>query len=256
MIREACLRVLVLCTIFLKEAAAAGLCLAEIGEMMSREFRAGEEEPSELEVVCMEARRLITEGEVRSPLSDLEDEEFQFDIDCEEIKYDFIPKTITEDYMARTPSQFGTVTANGCFPLSKLEESIEEEEEEEEEKASIGNDVGKVGLAVLPIPERLTTMSKLSMSLKNSTLCDKKQKSQKLAKAENGYFANTSSGHRSANEQLPPSMTFVKLADMSEQEWTLFLDKFQELLYPAFSKRKSVTLGQRQIQRLGTSCQF
>ena len=38
MIREACLRVLVLCTIFLKEAAAFGLCLAEIGEMMSMEF--------------------------------------------------------------------------------------------------------------------------------------------------------------------------------------------------------------------------
>ena len=38
MIQEACLRVLVLCTIFLKEAAAFGLCLAEIGEMMSREF--------------------------------------------------------------------------------------------------------------------------------------------------------------------------------------------------------------------------
>ncbi|MQK22206.1 hypothetical protein EI013_27970, partial [Escherichia coli] len=33
MIREACLRVLVLCTIFLKQAAAFGLCLAEIGEM-------------------------------------------------------------------------------------------------------------------------------------------------------------------------------------------------------------------------------
>jgi hypothetical protein len=32
MIREACLRVLVLCTIFLKEAAIHGLCLAEIGE--------------------------------------------------------------------------------------------------------------------------------------------------------------------------------------------------------------------------------
>ena len=47
MIREACLRVLVLCTIFLKEAAAFGLCLAKIGEMMSREFRGGEEEPSE-----------------------------------------------------------------------------------------------------------------------------------------------------------------------------------------------------------------
>ncbi|KAL9297337.1 hypothetical protein ACSQ67_023233 [Phaseolus vulgaris] len=52
MIREACLRVLVLCTIFLKEAAAFGLCLAEIGEMMSREFQGHEEEPSELELIC------------------------------------------------------------------------------------------------------------------------------------------------------------------------------------------------------------
>ncbi|KAJ0789064.1 putative 1-phosphatidylinositol 4-kinase [Helianthus annuus] len=32
MIREACLRVLTLCTIFLKQAAGFGLCLAEIGE--------------------------------------------------------------------------------------------------------------------------------------------------------------------------------------------------------------------------------
>ncbi|PWA91646.1 phosphoinositide 4-kinase gamma 7 [Artemisia annua] len=46
MIREACLRVLIVCKIFLKEAAAYGLTLAEIGEMMRREFRRGEEEPT------------------------------------------------------------------------------------------------------------------------------------------------------------------------------------------------------------------
>ncbi|KAJ9163465.1 hypothetical protein P3X46_023131 [Hevea brasiliensis] len=257
MIREACLRVLVLCTIFLKEAAAAGLCLAEIGEMMSRDFRAGEEEPSELEVVCIEARRLITEREVLSPRTDLGDEEFQFDIDSEETEIDYTPKTTTEDYLTGTPFQFGTVVGNGRFPLSKLEESIEEEVEEEEEE-SIVDYIGKEGFADLPLAEMSPTMSKLSISLKNSTLGDKKQKCQKLsgAKPENGYFANTSSGHRSANEQLPASMSFVKLTDISEEEWTPFLDKFQELLYPAFAKRKSVTLGQRQIQRLGTSCQF
>ncbi|CAA0822476.1 Phosphatidylinositol 4-kinase gamma 7 [Striga hermonthica] len=66
MIRDGCLRVLVLCTVFLKEAAANGLCLAEIGEMMSREFRSGEEEPSELEVISIEARRLAAE-EILSP---------------------------------------------------------------------------------------------------------------------------------------------------------------------------------------------
>ncbi|KAL1536573.1 phosphatidylinositol 4-kinase gamma 7-like isoform X2 [Salvia divinorum] len=66
MIRDACLPVLYLCTTLLKEAAAQGLCLTEIGEMMSREFLSGEEEPSELEVICIEARRLMDE-ELSSP---------------------------------------------------------------------------------------------------------------------------------------------------------------------------------------------
>ncbi|WP_348235592.1 hypothetical protein, partial [Salmonella enterica] len=60
----------------------------------------------------------------------------------------------------------------------------------------------------------------------------------------------------SANEQLPASASFVKLADMKDYEWALFVEKVQELLHPAFAKRKSITLGQKQRQRLGTSCQF
>lgn len=97
------------------------------------------------------------------------------------------------------------------------------------------------------------------MSLKNTSLGEKNKKHANYfgTRPENGYLmTNTSSGHRSANEQLPASVTFVKLADMNEDTWSLFLDKFQELLHPAFAKRKSATLGQRQRQRLGTSCQF
>lgn len=247
MIREACLRVLVLCTIFLKEAASCGLCLAEIGEMMSREFRAGEEEPSELEVVCMEAMMLVAEREVMSPKSSLGDVEFQFDIDCEEPESDFTPKMATYDYtnVSAFPSGNG-----GRNPLSRLDEIFEEEEESEEE----------VKFDRLPIPqalERLPSISKLSMSLQDTTFGDKSHKYPKLsvAKQENGY-QNSSSTHRSANEQLPASASFVKLADMNEEEWSLFLEKIPELLYPAFAKRKSITLGQKQRQRLGTSCQF
>ncbi|XP_041013215.1 phosphatidylinositol 4-kinase gamma 5-like isoform X2 [Juglans microcarpa x Juglans regia] len=259
MIREACLRVLVLCTIFLKEAATFGLCLAEIGEMMSREFRSGEEEPSELEVVCMEARRMIAE-EVLSPKADSIDENFQFDIDCEELELDVTPKKmVLDDYMARAPFQSGMSGGYVRCPLSRLEESIEEEEEEEEdEDEESQGEEEQEGIATLPAAETIPTMSKLSMSLKNTVLSEKNKKHQKHtgAKLESGYLSNTSSGHRSANEQLPASMSFVKLADMSEDEWTMFLEKFQELLHPAFGKRKSVTLGQRQRQRLGTSCQF
>ncbi|KAJ6902889.1 phosphatidylinositol 4-kinase gamma 7-like [Populus alba x Populus x berolinensis] len=250
-IRDACLRVLLLCTIFLKEAASSGLCLAEIGEMMSREFRAGEEEPSELEVVCIEARRLIAEREVFSPRGYLgDDQDFQFDLDCDEPHYDFIPKVTADDYLTRSPFQFGIGSGSGRFLLSKLEESIEEEESEGEEEQE--------GFTALRTPEKLPAISKLSMSLKSSIpLGDKNQKFSGT-KPENGYLSNRSSGHRSANEQLPASMSFVELADMTEEEWTLFMEKFQELLYPAFAKRKSVTCGQRQRQRqrLGTSCQF
>ena len=252
MIREACLRVLVLCTKFLKEAAAFGLCLAEIGEMMSREFRGGEEEPSELEVVCIEAKKLLAEREILSPKAEAGDEEFQFDIDCEEAAgFGYASKMATEDFVARTPFHFGFLGSSGRNPLSKLEENIEEEEEyegEEEEDRFVGLRRG----------ENISTASKLSMSLKNISLGEKNEKHLKFpgSKLENGYLTSSSSGHRSANEQLPPSPSFVKLADMNDEEWFLFLEKFQELLYAAFAKRKSVTIGQKQRQRLGTSCQF
>ncbi|XP_016443011.2 phosphatidylinositol 4-kinase gamma 7 [Nicotiana tabacum] len=248
MIREACLRVLVLSTIFLKEAATYGLCLAEIGEMMSREFRRGEEEPSELEVVCLEARRMIAEREILSPKAEVDEEEFQFDIDYEDAGYAFSPNMASEDFMTRNPFQFPFGGGNGRTQLFKLDESIEEEESEEEDTS----------FNYVPAPAKNVSESKLSMSLKNISLGDKKQKHPNFSgtKPENGNLARASSGHRSANEQLPVSSSFLKLADMNEEEWRLFLEKFQELLYPAFDKRKSVTVGQRQIQRLGTSCQF
>ncbi|KAL1332214.1 hypothetical protein HN51_061061 [Arachis hypogaea] len=253
MIREACLRVLVLCTIFLKEAAAFGLCLAEIGEMMTREFRSGEEEPSELEVVCLEARKMLVEREELSPSprTDLGEDYFQFDIDCDEAGSDFNPKMAMDDPLTRSPKPiFGNGYARS--PLSKLDESIEEGEE--------GSDGEYPEGPANPTHDgNIPPVSKLSVSLKNTMLSEASQKHQTYFGGKSdtdAYFANTSSGHRSANEQLPASISFVKLVDMTEDEWTMFLEKFVDLLYPAFARRKSITLGQRQRQRLGTSCQF
>lgn len=256
MIREACLRVLVLCTIFLKEAAAFGLCLTEIGEMMTREFRSGEEEPSELEVVCLEARKMLAEKmladrEELSPRTESGDDEFQFDLDCDEVVSYFTLKMSLDDPQTRAPFQPGLGNGFARSALSKLDECIEEGEEETDGESP-------QEYVTFPAQEKLPTISKLSESLKNTMSGEKNQNQQKYSggKADNGYFANTSSGHRSANEQLPASVSFVQLADMTEDEWTMFLEKFQELLHPAFARRKSITLGQRQRQRLGTSCQF
>lgn len=253
MIREACLRVLVLCTIFLKEAAAFGLCLAEIGEMMTREFRGGEEEPSELEFVCMEAMKLI-EREVISPKSEIsEDKEFLFDIDCVG-GLEIAPKMVSDEVIIGEPYQFGLQGNNGRWPLSKLEEDIEDEEEDE----NLSEEENGNSFIGIPSHEKIPTVSKLSMSLKNTSLGEKNKKQMKFpgVKADVGYAANSSSGHRSANEQLLASPTFINIGEMSEDEWALFLEKFEEFLYPAFAKRKSIYTGQMQRPRLGTSCQF
>ena len=51
-----CLRVLHVGTLLLKKAASAGLCLAEIGAVVSRPLVGMDEEPSELEKLCWAAR--------------------------------------------------------------------------------------------------------------------------------------------------------------------------------------------------------
>ncbi|XP_071709673.1 phosphatidylinositol 4-kinase gamma 5-like [Rutidosis leptorrhynchoides] len=250
MIREACLRVLVLCTVFLKEAASYGLCLAEIGEMMSREFRCGEEEPSELEVLCMDARKVVAEKEtemaVLSPKCDDFEDGFQFDIDCDESAFDLTPKLSNDSFVNTSlPYQFGY----GRNPLTKLEETIEEEEEEEGSDEET-NEVVPYASTVVP------SVSKLSISLTNS--CSLGDKGKKTKVESNGGFVGvtSSSGHKSANEMLPAGTNFVKFDDMNEEEWSAFLDIFQDLLHDAFAKRKSIVMGQKPRQRLGTSCQF
>jgi hypothetical protein len=43
----------------LKQAVVAGLCLADIGQMMTREFFRGEESSSELEKICLKVKASI-----------------------------------------------------------------------------------------------------------------------------------------------------------------------------------------------------
>ncbi|KAK7336397.1 hypothetical protein VNO77_16937 [Canavalia gladiata] len=62
LLRECSIRVLIVCTIFLKQAANAGLCLADIGQMMSRKFCGGEELASEMENICLKVKASIPRG--------------------------------------------------------------------------------------------------------------------------------------------------------------------------------------------------
>ncbi|XP_073008656.1 phosphatidylinositol 4-kinase gamma 8-like [Typha latifolia] len=90
-LKESSVRILILCTIFLKTAATVGLCLADIADMMTREFSALEEGPSVLDTLCKKAEDAVTKTEHHllgsSPPSDRDSEggedgnEFQFEME-------------------------------------------------------------------------------------------------------------------------------------------------------------------------------
>lgn len=250
MIREACLRVLVLCTLFLKEAAAFGLCLAEIGDMMSREFHGHDEDPSELEQICIEAKKLLDQEEFSSFEAEVGDRDLtQFQLDCEDRDWDSTTN-IEEKPTVLLPPQFGTKNGNCRIKLSKLEESATEEDEAGSE-GELPSDADEYNG---PVGNWVPNISKLSVSVKDTGIGEKSW--QRLGvKLGSGFLAGTSSGNTSVNE-LPASSNFVTLTDMDEEKWNQFLENFHRLLVPAFVNCKRRNLGERQRQRLGTSCQF
>ncbi|KAH7276844.1 hypothetical protein KP509_39G024400 [Ceratopteris richardii] len=100
MLREACHRMLVLSTTLLKKAAAAGLCLAEIGEMMTRDQI---EERSELEMLCFQAKDELSGADIDDGFSDFsltEANEEQFDFELDENDEDESASELEESFSA------------------------------------------------------------------------------------------------------------------------------------------------------------
>jgi hypothetical protein len=242
MIHEASLRVLVLSTTFLKEAVASGLCLSEIGEMMSRQFTGKEEEPSELELLCLEARKWVEEKESVLPEADSEDDdgdEFaQFELD-------------SEDDGRRGSSR---------NPVSRLSDGNQAKDGDGKIEVSKED----LGTCTPPASKWTPSISKLPGSLKGLSFSGNSHsgvpKTRVSTKTNYGYIGNSSqhqSVGRSTTNILPPSSNFVKLSDLSSNEWSAFLMKFQELLPTMLHDRKqNAARGTWLTQRLGASCQF
>uniref|UniRef100_J3MU11 1-phosphatidylinositol 4-kinase n=2 Tax=Oryza brachyantha TaxID=4533 RepID=J3MU11_ORYBR len=155
MIHEASLRVLVISTTFLKEATAYGFCLSEIGEMMSRQFSRKKEEPSELEVVCMEAKKWVEEGEWLLPGAN-----FEGDYDNEPTHFDLDYEDDPVAFEASFVNKLNHVKGNSKNPLSKLAKVNEDEGDNSEFKKHDAD------ICTSPDTTRATFASKLLISPK------------------------------------------------------------------------------------------
>ena len=79
-IHEACPHVLILCTTFLKAATTFVVCLADLDEILSSDFQGRMDEPSELELICIEAKSMLHVREMENFVVKDDDDKFhQFD---------------------------------------------------------------------------------------------------------------------------------------------------------------------------------
>lgn len=211
---EAAIRVLVLCTIFLKRATAAGLCLADIGEMMTRQFCAGEERLSALENLCLQVKAAMLGTDDENNETIRESEIFQSQNDTvESFDENFDLPQLLQIYpgMSRFSSA-GSITGLTDAYLYPLFEENDHNNDDSDSKTMKGNS----GCGD-------SDSNKIGGLMKNVTL------SVNTLNCETGA---------------------ISFGDMSKDEWDLFLDNFEKLLPEILLKgRNYLSLK----QRLGTS---
>ncbi|XP_024385722.1 phosphatidylinositol 4-kinase gamma 6 [Physcomitrium patens] len=278
-LREACLRMLVLSTTFLKLAAEAGLTLSEIGGMMTRELCGVDEEASELEIVCVRAKMGVCDGSSSSPDSDGYDEfsfaedcsdDFQFDMDV----HDEVPALKLPD-MHERPSSYSP--ANGYRSMSPVPTSPSWSPYFGESSPQMGLSSFRT-LEISPMPrsplgfppdysptslsneDESYSLSRMSMPSRSTSLKLGKYRShtqieKPRAMGLRGYAAmKVAQNVYDAEDSKDLMGGPLSLTDMDEKAWALFLERFQSLLCEAFAAVKLKS--KNQVQRLGTSCRF
>lgn len=225
-IGESPIRVLVLCTIFLKQATAHGLCLADIGEMMTRDFNGGDENWSALEKLCINAK-----ARLKKALTD--DKNLICNCNCQ------------RDNDHREEEE-------------KEEDGNDEEDEvfqfdDEHETSPTKGKPSKI--ARYSSTDRSADPQQLPLS---NHLDDDGDLDKFLDNVDDGGDDRVKAGSlmRSVSYAVPNYSRDGKciyLGEMDEEEWQMFLEEFQKLLPDAFEERKSMNLP---THRLGLSCEF
>lgn len=216
-IAESSVRVLVLCTIFLKQAMAYGLCLSDIGEMMTRGFCQGEESWSTLENLCMNVKANLENGSSSCGGGDVSENSNQPEGGVDEMfELDDLDGSPTKGKPSKIPRFSSMNVLDDNSKLCHLNEN---------EQCLID------GMDVFPDGDDND--------------------------GDDGSNNPKGAGLMRSLSYSVPSYNLdgqcICFGEMDDPEWRLFLDGFEKALPKAFVERKSMGLSK---QRLGTSCEF
>jgi len=209
-LNESSIRVLVVCTIFLKRATAAGLCLGDIGEMMTRDCHGGEETMNVLETICARAKdavSLLTKDIEKIVENDSNSSMFLFDEECEEDN-----QKSTSDHSNRAlQTQFPTT---GKPPLAPQPHFVKEFSPDDKKLCSL-----------------------IEHGHYQSVDMEATNESRKA-----GHLVKSISFAVPSRKNEIEGISFEKL---DKEEWEFFLEIFERLLPEVFEERKSTGVTQR-----------
>ncbi|KAK9725961.1 hypothetical protein RND81_05G180100 [Saponaria officinalis] len=226
---EASIRVLAVCTIFLKKAAAAGLCLGDVGEMMTRDSHGGEETMSVLESVCARAKDtvLMLSHEVDCGINEGNALEEKQEKDLEMFHFD-------EEFEENSMFMYNQSKANQSSSL--------------------------IGKPPLP-PKPQSTKPSKPFPLDGKKLCSLLENdSHDIPNATlhkrtdavdiKGHDARIKAGNlfKSISFAAPgrkDEIEGVSFGDLKEDEWEFFLEMLERLLPEVFEERKNTGVTQR-----------
>lgn len=265
-IRESSIRVLVLCTFFLKRATAYGLCLGDVGAMMTRELCEGNENLSTLEKLCIEAKAMLMDKLSNSRLDEQEDE----DEDEEgEQRIDLFEFNDKHNYAH-------TQALDKDKPVGLFE--IDDKQKDDlhlqlDILDSLQDSPRKGKPSKVP---RITSMriiddsTSLNLNKKENyyydyllndhgfnTLLDACEKAEDSKDNDNPMVGNgmlTKSQSFPAPNHNREVQSIITFGEMNDKEWKLFLEQFEALLPEAFEERKFKALSKQKLSR--ASCVF
>lgn len=285
MLRECCLRVLMITTIFLQKAAEAGLTLAEIGSMMSREIGAMDDGSSELENICMLAkldadyelsvlrsRHSLTVSTSINQSADDEQSSVQFHMDQEErlnlklalptslkLASSSLPRSSVRPQAGITNTSSicfaGDISAhsfNNHCPTSESIRNLDMLFEAVDLEEDVHTSVNKESCTFDSKIVRTNSGKRITSCSSSSTRWNHSVVEARSVAGMRGVSSPELT--RKARDSSENPVGF-DLSQMSEEEWSIFLECFQQLLPGVFADGKAKILGQL-LPRLGSSCQF
>ncbi|KAL5220168.1 hypothetical protein ABZP36_024881 [Zizania latifolia] len=176
----------------------------------------------------MEARKWVEERDLLLLEADSKGDNDDVDDDDKSTQFDLDSEDDSATFEAPFLNKFGPIRGSSRNALSKLAEGNDDEDDNSEFRKDDGGCISPTTTWTPSTPNLSISLNGLSFS--GSSKCHSDVAKNRVTTKTNINYSGSHSENKyggwSANEMLPPSSSFLKLLDLSANEWSAFPEKF------------------------------